>query len=135
MSNKKVKPDTFAQTVKQYLEIYVEDIQEEVEETANIIAKEAKEELKNKSASMFKNHGRSNPYFQGWTVRKDKKNKTYYTVKIWNKTNYQLTHLLEFGHATRNGKRTRAFPHIRPVEEKYSKQFETDLKKKIRRTK
>lgn len=135
MSNKKATPDTFAQVVKQYLEIYVEDIQEDVEETANFIGKQAKEELKTKSANMFKKHGRSNPYYQGWTVKKDKKNKTYYTIKIWNKTNYQLTHLLEFGHATRNGKRTKAFPHIRPVEEKYSKQFEKDLEKKIRRTK
>lgn len=54
-----------------------------------------------------------------------------YTVKIHNKTDYQLTHLLEFGHSTKTGGRTKAQPHIRPIEEKYSKEFENELKKKI----
>lgn len=128
----KVKPETFSKAVKQYLEIYVEDIGEQVEETANQIGNEAKNELKEESQKLFKGTGK---YAKGWSVKKDRKNKSYYVVKIWNKTNYQLTHLLEFGHATRNGKRTKAFPHIRPVEEKYSKEFEKELEKKIRRKK
>ena len=52
---------------------------------------------------------------------------------VWNKTNYQLTHLLEFGHVTRNGGRTRALPHIRPIEEKYNVKFVDKLEKRIRR--
>lgn len=132
MSNQKVKPETFSKAIKQYLEIYVEDIGEQVQETANEIGKEAKNELKEESQKLFKGTGR---YAKGWTVKKDRKNKSYYVVKIWNRTDYQLTHLLEFGHATRNGGRTRAFPHIRPVEEKYSNEFEKQLEKKIRRIK
>ena len=132
MSNKTVKPETLAQAVKQYLEIYVEDIGEDVEETANKMGNEAKKELKEESHKLFKGTGN---YAKGWSVRKDKTGKSYYVVKVWNRTNYQLTHLLEFGHATRNGGRTRAFPHIRPVEEKYSREFLKELEKKIRRTK
>lgn len=129
--SEKTTPDTFAKSLKQFLEIYVEDIGEEVEETANQIGKEAKNELKQESQRLFKGTGK---YAQGWTVKKGQKNKSYYAVKIWNKTDYQLTHLLEFGHATRNGGRTRAFPHIRPVEEKYSSEFVKKLENKIRRT-
>lgn len=132
MSNKVVKPETFAQAVKQYLEIYVEDIEDDVQETADLIGKEAKNELK--STSPRSGIAREKKYYAGWTVKKDKKTKSYYAVKVWNRTNYQLTHLLEFGHATRNGGRTRAIPHIRPVEEKYSKEFLNKLENKIRRT-
>ena len=53
--------------------------------------------------------------------------------EIWNlnKTNYRLTHLLEFGHNLKNGEKAKAIPHIRKVEEKMSKEFEEKLKKKI----
>lgn len=37
-------------------------------------------------------------YADGWITEKDKK----HTYKIWNKTNYQLTHLLENGHIIAN---------------------------------
>jgi hypothetical protein len=125
--SKTIKPEMFAQAVKEYLEIYVEDIGETVEETSNQIGKEARDELKQTSPK------KTGKYAKGWTVRKDKKNKNYYTVKVWNRTDYQLTHLLEFGHATKNGGRTKAIPHIRPVEEKYKNKFEKQLKDKIRR--
>lgn len=127
--SKTVKPEMFAQAVKDYLELYVEDIGEAVEETSNQIGKEARDELKQTSPK------RRGNYAKGWTVKKDKKNKSYYTIKVWNRTDYQLTHLLEFGHATRNGGRTKAIPHIRPVEEKYKEKFEKQIKEKIRRTK
>lgn len=131
--SKTVKPEMFAQAVKQYLEIYVEDIGEAVEETSNQIGKEARDELKQTSPK------RTGSYAKGWSVRKDKKNKNYYTVKVWNRTDYQLTHLLEFGHMKRNGtgwvNPSPSGGHIRPVEEKYKKEFEKQLKEKIRRTK
>lgn len=128
--SKTVKPEVFAQAVKDYLEIYVEDIGESVEETSNQIGKEARDELKQTSPIGYRKR-----YAKGWTIKKDKKKKNYYAIKIHNKTDYQLTHLLEFGHATRNGGRTKAIPHIRPVEEKYKEEFEKRLKDKIRRIK
>lgn len=64
-------------------------------------------------------------------MKKDKLGKNRYSIKIHNKTNYQLTHLLELGHATKNGGRTKPQPHIRPTEVKYKKEFEKELKKKI----
>lgn len=42
-----------------------------------------------------------------------------------------LAHLLENGHATKNGGRTRAFPHIRPVEERIIEEFFDAVKQKI----
>lgn len=81
-------------------------------------------------------HKRKNPYYKGWTVKLQKKGKLKYHKVIWNRTNYQLTHLLEFGHAKRNGTGwVNARPHIRDVEQKYNQEFVDLLGKKIKGTK
>lgn len=123
-----VEANLLDRELMKYLNEYKEDISEIVEKVANEVGKEAVTELKTVSPKGFRKE-----YHKGWRVKKDKIGKNRYIVKIHNKTDYQLTHLLEFGHATRNGGRTKAIPHIRPVEEKYSKKFEQELKEKIRR--
>ena len=129
--SKIIKPEELQKEVMKYLQEYKEDIDEDVIETADEVTKEAKEELKQTSP---RGKGtRKNPYYRGWAVKLSKRRTGVYHKVIWNKTNYQLTHLLEFGHATRNGGRTRAIPHIRPVEEKYNVEFVDRIGKKIRR--
>lgn len=130
MSNT-IKPEELQKALNNYLEDYVEDITEDVEETTDATTKEAVQELKQTSPQG--KGTRDNPYSKGWTKQKGKTNRGRYTVKIHNRTNYQLTHLLEFGHATRNGGRTKAIPHIRPLEEKYNKIFEQRITTVIRR--
>lgn len=126
-----IKPEELSNAIEDYLENYVEDIQDEVETTTDSLTKEAVNELKQTSP---RGKGtRENPYWRGWTKQKGKTNKGRYTIKIHNRTNYQLTHLLEFGHATRNGKRTKAIPHIRPIEEKYNKLYEQRITTVIKR--
>lgn len=124
--SKAIKPNMIGKEIMKALENYADDISEEVETEANKIGKEAVSELKQTSPK-----GTRKSYSKGWRLKKEKKGKNIYTVKIHNKTDYQLTHLLEFGHATRNGKYTKKQPHIRPIEEKYSEKFEKELKKKI----
>lgn len=129
--SKYIKPEELAGFIKEYLEEYREDIQEDVEEVTDKVTKEARDELKQTSP---KGKIARNPkYYKGWSVKISKKGATKYHKVIWNKTNYQLTHLLEFGHATRNGGRTRAIPHIRPVEEKYKVEFVDLVEERIRR--
>ena len=52
---------------------------------------------------------------------------------VYNKTDYQLTHLLEKGHVGRDGRRVKAIEHIRPVEEKAVAEFEDKVKGAIGR--
>lgn len=124
--SKSVEANLLSKELMKYLNEYQEDISEEVESVANKVGKEAVNELKQISPK-----GARESYAKGWKLKKDRVGKNRYIVKIHNKTDYQLTHLLEFGHATRNGGRTKAIPHIRPTEEKYKKIFEQELKKEI----
>ena len=130
MSN--IKPEELNKVVMDYLKDYKEDIDEEVVEVVDEVTRKAKDELK--QTSPRGQGSRTNPYYKGWAVKLSKKRTGVYHKVIWNRTNYQLTHLLEFGHANRNGGRTRAIPHIRPVEEKYNVEFVDKLEKRIRRT-
>lgn len=130
--SKSIKPDDLGKEISKYLNEYKEDIEEDVVDTVDLITKEARDELI--KTSPRRKGTRENPYYRGWSVKLSKRKTGVYHKVIWNKTNYQLTHLLEFGHTTRNGGRTRAIPHIRPVEEKYNVEFVDKLKTKIRRS-
>lgn len=129
--SKAIKIDDLGNAILKTLTEYKDDIEEDVVETVDSITKQARDELKQTSP---RGKGtRKNPYYKGWAIKLSKRRTGVYHKVIWNKTNYQLTHLLEFGHATRNGGRTRAIPHIRPVEEKYNVEFVDKLESKIRR--
>lgn len=132
MSNN-IKPEELQKAIMEYLEDYVEDIEEDVEDTTNTIIKEAKQELV--QTSPRSGVARDTKYYKGWAIKNGGRTRRgrYYSKVIWNKTNYQLTHILENGHATRNGGRTTPQPHIRPVEEKYGTKFADLIEKKIRR--
>lgn len=131
MSNK-IKPSEIADKINEYLTDWHEDITEEVEKVVTEASKEAKDELIRNSTSMFGKSDRSTPYATGWSVLNRKGKRYSYTKQVWNKTNYQLTHLLEFGHLTRNGGRTRKFEHIRPVEDKLKKEIPKRVEKAIK---
>ena len=124
--SKSIEVELLNKELMKYLENYKEDIDEDVKEVADKIGKEAVAELKQISPV-----GARKEYRKGWSLKKGKLGKNVYSIKVWNKTNYQLTHLLEFDHATANGGRTKAQPHIRPTEQKYSEKFEKELKVRI----
>lgn len=58
----------------------------------------------------------------------------YGKVKVWyvKPPYYRLPHLLERGHAKRNGGRTQAFPHIEKNTEKAQKRFEDRVEEIIK---
>lgn len=132
MSNS-IKPEELEKAITEYLGNYAEDIEEDVEDTTNTVIKEAKQELV--QTSPRSGVARDTKYYKGWAIKNGGRTRRgrYYSKVIWNKTNYQLTHILENGHATRNGGRTTPQPHIRPVEEKYGTKFADLIEKKIRR--
>ena len=132
--SKSITGDMLSKEIMKALEGYADDIEEDVEETVDIITKKAKQELVQKSPKS--GIARNTKYYKGWAIKNGgrTRKKHYYGKTIWNKTNYQLTHILEFGHSKSDGTDwVDAKPHIREVEEEYSIQFADLLEKKIRR--
>lgn len=116
-----------AAAVGEILDAYGDQALRAIEEAAPKVGREARKELE--AASPRGNTGK--PYAQGWTV-KTEHGRLGIRVIVHNKSKPGLTHLLEFGHALRNGGRSRAFPHIAPVNQAAQEKFVELVEKGLR---
>lgn len=87
-----IKVENLQKEVMKYLTDYTENIEESVKDITDKLSKEAVKEIKQESPR--RQGTRKKPYWKGWTRKKEAKGRKY-VMKIHNKTNYQLTHLLE----------------------------------------
>lgn len=108
--NQKIKIDELGKAIQDIIDDYSEQAKEVVEETLPKVGKKAVNELKKRSP---KKTGR---YAKGWKSKVEKDRLTSKVI-VYNKDRYQLTHLLEKGHANRDGGRTNGIPHIKPTED------------------
>ncbi len=111
----KVKPEQLDEAIRGQLETYNAEITKNINENLKEVAETTAETLK--KGGTYKE--RTGKYTPDWSVTARKavsvtKGEQY---SVHNRKHYQLTHLLEKGHVTRNGKRTRAFEHILPAEQ------------------
>lgn len=125
----KVKVDNLTSAIMRELDNYVGVTDEAVDKGVSETAKAAVKKLQSAHPAGSGQYGSwDKSYNKGWTVTKTKRDKK---ATIHNKTDYQLTHLLEKGHAKVNGGRTRAFPHIAPVEQECEEELMNNIKKYI----
>lgn len=101
--------DIMAKLIAKNLEIYTEEVQEKMEQIINEVSKEALEATKNSPAIKHLKYYKGNFYIKN-TYNAGKKRKGYYRLVIAQRE-YRIAHLIEKGHVTRNGGRTRKFPH------------------------
>lgn len=113
-----IQPAELRSVVNGILDEYTAEVDEAVGKAVTKTANEAVSELKQGKGG-FNNR----TYSRGWT-KKVIKHRLYSEAVVYNKTHGHLTHLLEFGHVTRNGGRTRAYPHIAPVNDQVGEMFE-----------
>lgn len=128
MSNKKISVDELSDVVLEFLENFKDVTEEAAEKGLDETANTALQQLRNAHPPGSGRYGSWDAYNKDWTVMKLKRDKK---AVIHNKKHYQLTHLLEKGHAKVNGGRTRAFPHIAPVAEKCEGELVKNIKKYI----
>ena len=119
-----VSVDGLAAAIADALQEYSGAVMDEVKKAEDDVAKECKTNLEADSPK------KTGKYAKSWTVTVTENTALSKHVVIHNKE-YRLTHLLENGHAKRNGGRTRAFPHIKPNEEKANAEFEKRVEEVI----
>ncbi len=122
----RIEPADLQRVVNGILSDYAEDVREAVDEATTETAADAVKKLKTNSMPF-----KDNTYSKGWT-KKVTRNRLYSQATVYNRTEGRLTHLLEHGHALRNGGRARAFPHIAPVNDQVPEVFEEKLEAALR---
>lgn len=106
-----VSVDEMADAINELLEEYSDMATDEMKSAVQKSAKFVKEEI---SANAPRQTG---AYAKSWTSKKTQEDSTSVQYTVHSKNRYQLAHLLENGHALRNGGRAKAYPHIAPAEE------------------
>lgn len=112
--------DSFADSISNELNAYSMDLSQVIVSVAKEVGKEALEMLKSISPKDTPD------YYSKWRMQIKSTQEMAVMLVIYNKK-YQLTHLLEFGHASVNGGRASAEPHIARVQDWINKEFETRL--------
>lgn len=115
----------FSSEIKKILEEYGEEVQEVVSKSIEAEAPKVVKELKKSSP---KNRGE---YAKSWKKENEKDRLNGTKMTVYNDKHYRLTHLLEFGHALRNGGRTRAIPHIKPAQDKAEKEIIREIEERL----
>ena len=127
----KVSLDNLDEEIKKALEDYKVEVVPATNESIKEAAKEAVKTLKN--GGLYQN--RTGAYAKDWTAGQREKTKSVIKVQgytVYNKDHFQLTHLLEYGHQSRNGGRTRAFSHIAPLNEQIGEIVASKIESKLR---
>lgn len=133
-------PEQFGKDMENLFRMYSDEVVDAIVEEVEATTKEGVEMLKNTLQPEASEGGTAKPmkrrmwrrYARGWSYL-ERKGTNFYHTTIRNRNHYRLTHLLEYGHATRDGNRTRAFSHIEPVDVYCSNRILTNIPKIIER--
>ena len=130
---------SLAKTINESLQAVGVEVSEDMQSVFDEVGKEAAKKLKETSPKN-PNGKHSGRYAKGWIYEKGKKRAgSYYKAAgvVRNKTDPQLTHLLEYGHPLiRNGKvvgNVEPIEHINPVANWASETIEQKLINKLER--
>lgn len=119
--------ETISVQMRKILDAYEDRVKNVYEASVSRVSREAVQRLRNTSPK------KSGSYARGWSLKKVKSRANVTDVIVHNRTDYQLTHLLENGHVIRNKKgeygRTRPIKHIAPVAEWAENELPNDIER------
>ena len=123
------KTESVAIQMGRIMDQYSKEVKEVTDEAITQTANESRRKLRNTSPK------KTGHYDRGWSIKKVKGRNGISEVTIHNKTDYQLTHLLENGHVIRNAKgkygRTNGIKHIKPVEEWAQDELPLEIERRL----
>ena len=129
MSNMKISPDQLANAVLKCLEDYTSEMALDTKDAVMEIGKEGAQMLKANSPVRTKSGGKPGTYKRGWKFEVVSESTDQIEAVLHNPKNPGLPHLLEFGHALRQGGRASGRVHIAPVEQYVSEKLQSEIEK------
>lgn len=114
----KVPVDRLADAVQKVLRDYAQDVDKDVNDLTRAIGKKGAQAVKQASAGAFG----GGVYSKSWTSTLE--TSRFGSTAVIHSKKPGLPHLLENGHAKRNGGRVSGRSHIAPVEEKLVEEFQ-----------
>lgn len=123
---KKSTVDTLASDIEKILEDYEGDASNLTKEVVRKIGQKGVQALKSASGVF----GGTGKYASGWSSKVEE-TRMGATATLHNAKLPGLPHLLEYGHAKRNGGRVSGRVHIKPVEDELEKAFTKELESNL----
>ena len=105
-----------------YADLTTEKMKKAVKKSGNFVRKDIGENAPEKT-------GR---YAKSWRTKTIKDTSTTMEILVYSPTRYMLAHLLEHGHAKRNGGRVQARPHIAPAEEAAEEELLAEIERSLK---
>ena len=124
--SRKVSIDEMDKAIEKELTDYKDLATDDLKKAVKSAAKTVKQDIQEKAPVLT---GR---YRDSWKITKTEETTDKLVLTV-HAGRYQLTHLLEHGHAKRGGGRVAAIPHISPAEEEGEKQLEEDIERGLGR--
>lgn len=114
--------DAIMDTLEEYSELATKDLKQAVRDAGETVRKEIRTNAPKDTGD----------YAKSWAAKKTKESSNSIMVTVYSRKRYYLAHLLEFGHAKRNGGRVAGKSLIAPAEEKGILQLEEEIERSLR---
>ena len=106
---------------------YTNEVTDKINAAIDEVGTQMLKDVKDKSPK------KTGEYKRGWKKKTETSQGGNKSVTVYNDKKPKLTHLLEHGHAKRNGGRVNAIPHIYPAEQKAIQELERRIREELGR--